>query len=175
MSPKLRALCWLVAVIVPLDQLTKYWVATHVPYGGAIEVIDGFFRITHARNPGAALGLAQGAPIWLFIALTLVALVMIGSFFRKVADHDRLSATALGLIVSGALGNLIDRVWHREVIDFLQFDLKLFIFPDFNVADSAIVIGVALLLLDVVTQETEQSVAGARGAAGDADATRDAP
>jgi signal peptidase II len=175
MSPKLRTLCWLVAVIVPLDQLTKYWVAANVPYVGAIEVIQGFFRITHARNPGAALGLAQGAPIWVFIGLTLVALAMIGSFFRKIPAHDRLSAFALGLIVSGALGNLIDRVWHREVIDFLQFDLQLFIFPDFNVADSAIVIGVALLLLDVVTQETEQSVAGATGPARDADATRDAP
>jgi signal peptidase II len=175
MSPKLRTLCWLVAVIVPLDQLTKYWVAANVPYGGAIDVIDGFFRITHARNPGAALGLAQGAPIWVFIGLTLVALLMIGSFFRKIPAHDRLSAFALGLIVSGALGNLIDRVWHREVIDFLQFDLQLFIFPDFNVADSAIVIGVALLLLDVVTQETEQSVAGPPAPASDADASRDAP
>jgi signal peptidase II len=159
-SPKLRTLLWLVAVIVPLDQLTKFWVSTNIAYGGHIQVIDGFFRITHARNPGAALGLAQGAPIWVFIGLTLVALLMIASFFRKVPPGDRLSAVALGLIVSGAIGNLIDRVWHREVIDFLQFDLQLFIFPDFNVADSAIVIGVALLLLDVVTQETEQSVAG---------------
>jgi signal peptidase II len=169
MSPKLRTLCWLVAVIVPLDQITKYVVAANIPYGSGIDVIDGFFRITHARNPGAALGLAQGAPIWVFIGLTLVALLMIGSFFRKVAPTDRLSAFALGLIVSGALGNQIDRVWHREVIDFLQFDLQLFVFPDFNVADSAIVIGVALLLLDVVTQETEQSVAGPP------DPSRDAP
>jgi signal peptidase II len=159
MTAKLRTLLWLVAIVVPLDQLTKQWVAASIPEGGYVDVIDGFFRITHARNPGAALGLAQGAPIWVFIALTLVALVMIGSFFRKIPAHDRLSAFALGLIVSGAIGNLIDRVWHHEVIDFLQFDLQLFIFPDFNVADSAIVIGVGLLLLDVVTQETEQSVA----------------
>jgi signal peptidase II len=163
MTPKLRTLLWLVAVVVPLDQLTKHWVSTNIPYGGHIQVIEGFFRITHARNPGAALGIAQNAPIWLFIALTIAALAMIGSFFRKVPAHDRFSAFALGLIVSGALGNLIDRVWHHEVIDFLQFDLQLFIFPDFNVADSAIVIGVALLLLDVVTQETERSVAGPPG------------
>jgi signal peptidase II len=160
MSPKLRTLLWLVVLIVPLDQLTKYWVSSNIAYGSYIQVIDGFFRITHARNPGAALGIAQGAPIWVFIGLTLVALAMIGSFFRKIAADDRLSAVALGLIVSGAIGNLIDRVLHQEVIDFLQFDLQLFIFPDFNVADSAIVIGVGLLLLDVVTQETEQSVGG---------------
>jgi signal peptidase II len=160
MSPKLRTLLWLVVLIVPLDQLTKYWVSSNIAYGSYVQVIDGFFKITHARNPGAALGIAQGAPIWVFIGLTLLALGMIASFFRKIADNDRLSAVALGLIVSGAIGNLIDRVWHQEVIDFLQFDLQLFIFPDFNVADSAIVIGVGLLLLDVVTQETEQSVSG---------------
>jgi len=169
MSPKLRTLVWLVALIVPLDQLTKYWVSSSIAHGGYIQVIDGFFKITHARNPGAALGIAQGAPIWVFIGLTLLALVMIASFFRKIAADDRLSAVALGLIVSGAIGNLIDRVLHQEVIDFLQFDLQLFIFPDFNVADSAIVIGVGLLLLDAVTQETERS------AAGTSDATRDAP
>jgi signal peptidase II len=169
MTPKLRTLLWLIAVIVPLDQLTKYWVSTSIAYGSYIQVIDGFFKITHARNPGAALGIAQDAPIWVFIALTLLALGMIASFFRKIAPDDRLSAVALGLIVAGAIGNLIDRVWHQEVIDFLQFDLQLFIFPDFNVADSAIVIGVGLLLLDALTQETEQS------AAGPPDPTRDAP
>ena len=76
---------------------------------------------------------------------------------RQVAPGDRLSASALGLIVSGALGNLIDRVARQEVVDFLQFDLGLFVFPDFNVADSAIVIGVGLLLLDVITSEAEES------------------
>jgi signal peptidase II len=160
MTPKLRTLVSLCLVVVPLDQLTKWWVSTNIPRSGAIDVIEGFFRITHARNPGAALGLAQDAPIWVFIALTLIALVLIASFFRRVAPDDRLSAFALGLIVAGALGNLIDRVWHREVIDFLQFNLQLFIFPDFNVADSAIVIGVGLLLLDVATQEAEEGVPG---------------
>jgi signal peptidase II len=88
-----------------------------------------------------------------------VALVMIGSFFRRIEPNDRLSAVSLGLIVSGALGNLIDRVARGgEVVDFLQFNLGLFVFPDFNVADSAIVIGVVLLLLDVVTHETEDGV-----------------
>jgi len=87
-----------------------------------------------------------------------VALGLIGSFFRQIDEHDRLSAFSLGLIVSGALGNLTDRVFRGEVIDFLQFDFGLFVFPDFNLADSAIVIGVGLLLLDVVTQESEESV-----------------
>jgi signal peptidase II len=161
MSPKLRTLLILVAVIVPLDQLTKYLVVTNVEHGGyavPFAALDGFFHITHSRNPGGALGLGQGVHVYFYVALTIVALGLIGSFFRRIEAGDRLSAVSLGLIVSGALGNLLDRVVRGEVIDWAQFNLGLFIFPDFNVADSAIVIGVALLLLDVVTQETEAGV-----------------
>jgi signal peptidase II len=171
MSPKLRTLLILIAIIVPLDQLTKYLVVTHVERGGYVvpfAALDGFFHITHSRNPGAALGLAQNVHVYFFVALTLVALALIGSFFRRIDAADRLSAVSLGLIVAGALGNLLDRVVRGEVIDFLQFNLGLFVFPDFNVADSAIVIGVALLLLDVVTQETEGSVSP-KGAPGERD------
>ncbi len=161
MTPKLRTLLILLAVIVPLDQLTKWLVETNIAAGSyvaPIAALEGFFRITHARNPGAVLGLAQGVHVYFFVVITCVALVLIASFFRRIEPGDRLSAVSLGLIVSGALGNLIDRVVRHEVVDFLQFDLGLFVFPDFNVADSAIVIGVALLLLDVVTHETEEGV-----------------
>jgi signal peptidase II len=162
MSPKVRTLLALVAVIVPLDQLTKWLVSSYIErgsYWAPFASLDGFFRITHARNPGAALGLAQGLPVFVFIVLVAVALIMIGSFFRRIEPHDRLSAVSLSLIVAGALGNLTDRIFRNgEVVDFLQFNLGLFIFPDFNVADMAISIGVALLLLDVVTHETEQGV-----------------
>jgi signal peptidase II len=157
-TPKLRTLLILVGVVLPLDQLTKLWVATHVSPVAPIQVIPGFFSITHARNPGAALGLLQNVPVLFFIGLTLLALGLIASFYRKVDPLDRLSATSLGLVLAGALGNLIDRVFRGEVVDFLQFDLGLFIFPDFNVADSAIVIGVGLLLLDIVASETEEGV-----------------
>jgi signal peptidase II len=162
MTPKIRTLLALVAVIVPLDQITKSLVSAGIErgsYWAPFASLEGFFRITHARNPGAALGLAQGMPVWVFIALAGVALVMIGSFFRRIEPHDRLSAVSLGLIVSGALGNLTDRIFRGgEVVDFLQFNLGLFIFPDFNVADAAISIGVVLLLLDAVTHETEEGV-----------------
>ncbi len=157
MSPKLRIVLILAAVVIPLDQGIKWWIAANVSPGNPIEVIPGFFSLTHARNPGAALGLFQNLHISVFIGLTTVALVLIWSFYRQIDAEDRLSATALGLIISGAIGNLIDRVVHQEVVDFLQFDLGLFVFPDFNVADSAIVIGVGLLLLDVLTSEAEES------------------
>ena len=158
MSPKLRSLLWVVGVVLPLDQVSKYWIAANVSPLDPVRVIPGFFSITHARNPGAALGLLQDVHVAFFIGLTLVALGLIVSFYRKVDPRDRLSATALGLVLAGALGNLIDRIRLGEVIDFLQFDLGLFIFPDFNIADSAIVVGVGLLMLDVVTSEAEESV-----------------
>jgi signal peptidase II len=163
MSPKLRTVLAILAVVVPLDQLTKWWVSENVSPYEPIAVIDGFFRITHARNPGGALGMFQDVPVYVFIVLTLVALWLVLSFYRRIPPGDLLSATALGLILSGALGNLIDRVRQGEVVDFLQFDLGLFVFPDFNVADSAIVIGVALLLIDVVALEAEH---GAREPSG---------
>ena len=166
MSPKLRIVLVLAAVLVPFDQLTKWWIANNVSPLAPIDVIPGFFRLTHARNPGAALGFFQEIPIAVFIALTLVALGLIWSFYRQVENDDRMSAAALGLIIAGALGNLIDRVVHQAVIDFLQFDLGLFIFPDFNVADSAIVIGVGLLLLDVLTAEAQESAAEPPGSEG---------
>ena len=158
MSAKLKIVLILVLVILPLDQLSKWWIAANVSPFAPIEVIPGFFRLTHARNPGAALGFFQNVHIGVFIALTVAALGLIWSFYRQVEDDDRLSAVSLGLIVSGAFGNLTDRVVHQEVVDFLQFDLGLFIFPDFNVADSAIVIGVGLLLLDTFTREAERAV-----------------
>ncbi len=128
MTPKLRTLLALIAVIVPLDQITKSLVSAYIERGSywvPIEMLDGFFRVTHARNPGGALGLAQGLPVIVFVVLALVALVMIGSFFRRIEPGDRLSAVSLGLIVSGAVGNLIDRILRGgEVVDFLQFDLR---------------------------------------------------
>lgn len=157
MTPKLRTLLAILAVVFPLDQLTKLWIAANVSPFEPLVLIEGFLQLTHARNPGMALGLFQNVPVIVFIALTLVALWLVLSFFRRIPAGDLLSATALGLILAGALGNLVDRALRGEVIDFIQFNLGLFIFPDFNVADSAIVIGVGLLLIDVVALEAEQA------------------
>ena len=153
MTQKLRIILIVGLVVTPLDYLTKIWVETHVPVGGWINVIDGFFRLTHARNSGAALGILPELPWWVFVVLTSIALGLVVSFYRQIGADDRLSASALGLILAGAIGNLIDRVFRHEVVDFLQFDLGLFIFPDFNVADSAICVGVALLMLDFIASE----------------------
>ncbi len=153
MSLKLRLAVLVFLIVYPLDQGTKQWVVSNLtPFNHwvPLESLEGFFRITHSRNPGAALGLFPGTPVAVFIGLTVLAIGLIVSFFRRIEPDDRISAVALGMILGGAIGNLSDRVFRGAVVDFLQFDLVLFTFPDFNVADSSIVVGVALLLRDLV-------------------------
>jgi signal peptidase II len=125
-----------------------------------VSVIDGFFYLTHVRNPGAAFSLFATAPeefrAPFFIVVTLIAIGLIISFLRKLSPGERLSAFALGLILGGAVGNLIDRLVHGEVIDFLHIRLWAgYSWPDFNLADSFIVVGVALLVLELFASEGE--------------------
>jgi signal peptidase II len=162
MSPKLRVGLGAFLVSLCLDLLSKYLVAAHLHYGDKKELIEGFFYLTHVRNPGAAFGLFATWPhearLILFVGISVVAIGIIISFFRKLAPGDRLSALALGFILGGALGNLVDRVRYREVVDFLHFRLwQGYSWPDFNLADSFIVVGVALLLLELLATEGERS------------------
>jgi signal peptidase II len=112
------------------------------------------------RNRGAAFSLFSEAPapvrLTLFIGITLVAIALIVSFYRRLAPGDRLSALSLGMILGGAVGNLIDRVARGEVVDFLHFRLwGGYEWPDFNLADSAIVVGVAFLVVELLATEGE--------------------
>lgn len=143
------------ALVVVLDQLTKLWIVYNIQPFDPLVLVPGFLKLTHARNPGMMLGLLPQVPVAVFVVFALVALGLLFHFFRQVAEQDRLSATALGLVIGGALGNLADRITRGAVVDFLQFDLGWFIWPDFNVADSAIVIGCALLVLDLAAAEAE--------------------
>ena len=148
------------AISLPLDLITKILVDRHLSYADRIPVIEGFFYLTHVRNPGAAFGLfADSDPqirLTLFIGVSIVALFIVFSFFRQLAPGDRLSALALGLILGGAVGNLIDRVTRGEVVDFLHFRLwRGYSWPDFNLADSFIVVGVGILVLELLASEGE--------------------
>jgi signal peptidase II len=172
MLPKLKVFLGALAVSLPLDQLSKYAVGQSLSFSDRIAVIDGFFYLTHVRNPGSAFGLFAGSPepyrSLFFIGITGVAMLMILSFYRRLAPGDRLSALALGLVLGGAAGNLIDRVRLGEVVDFLHFRLfRGYAWPDFNLADSFIVVGVALLILELLATEGERRVGpagdGARG------------
>ena len=166
MAPKLRVALAAFFVSLGLDWFTKRLVVDHLAFSDKVEVIEGFFYLTHVRNPGAAFGFFADAPerlrLWFFVGISLLALGIVVSFFRKLAPGDRLSALALGLISGGAVGNLINRVEApHEVIDFLHFKLwQGYSWPDFNLADSFIVVGVGLLVLELLASEGE-SRAGA--------------
>ena len=160
MTAKLRVGILALIVSYPLDQLTKLLISNNLAYADRIPVVEGFFYLTHVRNPGAAFGLfADGdATIRLafFISVSIAAIFIIISFFRQLAPGDRLSALALGLILGGATGNLTDRIFRGEVVDFLHFRLwGGYSWPDFNLADSFIVVGVAILILELLASEGE--------------------
>ncbi len=159
MTPKLQVFLALFGIALTLDQGSKQWVVETLFFGAKQPVIDGFFYLTHVRNPGAAFSMLADMPEPMrkifFPGVTLIAIGMILSFFRKLAPGDRLSGVALGCILGGALGNLIDRLRYGEVIDFLHLEFRSYAFPDFNFADSFIVIGVGLLILELFTTESE--------------------
>lgn len=140
---------FLIALIVFLiDQGTKYLIATGLTIGEQIPVIGNFFLITSHRNTGAAFGILKDQR-WFFIAVTTVVVIGIIWYLLKVKkQQNKLLPTALSLVLGGAVGNFLDRAVSGEVVDFLQFNFGSYTFPIFNVADSCIVIGVALIILD---------------------------
>lgn len=143
------------AVIV-VDQITKWIIRTELPLYSRINVLP-FFDITHLRNTGAAFGMLRGLPeslrFPLFAIVLIVALFAVVIFLKKVAENDRVVVVSLGLILGGAIGNSIDRFRFGYVTDFLGFhwfgNLQ-YQWPPFNVADSAITIGVILILFDTL-------------------------
>lgn len=149
---KLAATVSLAVIVV--DQITKWIIRTEIPLYTRINVLP-FFDITHLRNTGAAFGILRGLPealrFPLFALVLIIALLAILIFLRRVAENDRLLVISLGLVLGGAIGNSIDRFKFGYVTDFLGFhwfgNLQ-YQWPPFNVADSAITIGVILILFD---------------------------
>ena len=158
---KFRAAHYLLAaLIVLLDQATKAMVAARVPLNvGWIDVIPGFFAITHVQNRGAAFSMfADGstpATVALLIGFSSIAMLVIGYFLWKVGNAVTLTSVSLTLVLGGAVGNLWDRIQHGRVTDFLHFYVGKYSWPDFNVADSAIVVGAMLLILEIVFTGSE--------------------
>ncbi len=150
-----RTLYLLIAVIVVLlDRWTKYVVARRIGLYQHIQVIPGFFRLTHTENTGAAFSLfADSIAPWktgMLIAFSVIALVVVSVLLWKNNHAHVLTGVALSLIMGGAIGNLWDRVTSGRVVDFLLFYVKRYQWPVFNLADSAIVVGAALLVLEIV-------------------------
>jgi signal peptidase II len=144
-------------IVIIFDQWTKEIVLARFHFGETIPVIRGFFDLTHIRNTGAAFGiLATADPSFrvpFFFVMPVIALTVIALVFRKLPENDKLVSTALSLVVGGAIGNLVDRLRHGNVVDFLLFHWNYqWKYPAFNVADAAICIGVALLMVDLYHQ-----------------------
>ena len=139
--------------VFAIDRLTKWIIETRVSFYDSHVVIPGFFEIVHSQNQGAAFGLfAQSTSEWrsvLLIGFSIVALVTLIVMLWRTSRFDRKTSIALALILGGALGNVFDRVVREGgVTDFLLFYIGSYQWPAFNAADSAIVIGSGLLLLD---------------------------
>lgn len=136
---------FVVLFVVTFDQLSKYYVASHMSIGQSIPVVDEVFHFTYVLNPGAAFGIMKDQTILFIITAFLVVGVSI-YFFSSIANEHRLLRLGISLVVGGAVGNLIDRVKTGLVVDFFDFR----IWPVFNIADIAIVTGVGLIVLIVL-------------------------
>lgn len=149
---------WLSALVIVVDQITKRVVDGSMQLHQTIELAP-FFQLTYLRNQGAAFSFLAGAggwQRWFFIGLAALASVFIYFWVRKLERTQRPEAIAWALVLGGALGNLIDRILYGYVIDFLDVYYGGWHWPAFNVADSAITLGVALLLLDSFSPERKK-------------------
>ncbi|WP_078413413.1 signal peptidase II [Priestia abyssalis] len=140
-------LYYLIAVfVIALDQVTKWMVVKQMEIGESIEIIPNFLYITSHRNRGAAWGILQGQ-MWFFYIITAIVIIALVFYIQRLKREERMLGIALGLMLGGAIGNFIDRVWRKEVVDFINTYIFTYDFPIFNVADSALVIGVGLIFV----------------------------
>ncbi len=155
MRLKLTVLTVILAVVLALDLVTKSWALRALVFERG-ELFGGLVPLTLAFNKGAAFGISVGDDSrWLFVPITFVALGLLGILFKQAERGDWLRITAISLVVSGALGNLYDRLrWDRGVVDFIgPLDLGFWYFPIFNVADIAITCGAVMLAISFCMEE----------------------
>ena len=146
----------LLGTVVILDQITKALLVRALPLHDYVPLIDGFLSLSHVHNRGAAFGVLSDARLpyqpLLLSALSLAALLAIAYYFVRLPASARLPRVALALVLGGALGNLVDRIRLGYVVDFIHVYWRQHAWPDFNVADSAITVGVVLLILDILRE-----------------------
>lgn len=140
--------------LIALDQWTKWLVVKNMEIGESIPIIENFLYITSHRNRGAAWGILQGQ-MWFFYIITVIVIIGIVYYMGKYAKGKWLLGVSLSLMLGGAIGNFIDRVFRKEVVDFINTYIFSYDFPIFNVADSALVVGVGLLMIVMFREERE--------------------
>lgn len=146
-----------VVLVVLLDQISKAMVLRMMPLFERIAVIPGFFNLTHVHNPGGAFGfLAQNGEAWrhwLFLGAAFFALGIILYFYHRTPKTLPWLAGSLAMIFGGAVGNLIDRIRFGEVVDFLDVYIASYHWPTFNVADSAVSVGIGIFILHIILKK----------------------
>jgi signal peptidase II len=150
------------ALVIVLDRVSKLWIEAHVKLGHAIVVIPRVFRITHVLNTGAAFSMFEGAssPLLvrnMLVGFSVLAVLVVVALLWKMGRTITITSVALSLILGGAIGNLYDRIAFQYVVDFLEVHIYHYHWPDFNVADSAIVVGACLLLLEMIWPRSTES------------------
>ena len=152
---------WLPMVIVLIDQITKAIVRSTLPLHSSVTVVPGFMDFTHVRNTGAAFGLLNAADFpFKTVVIAIVAaaaLVAVGMYAASLGHHQLVARVGLALIIGGAGGNLLDRIVAGSVVDFVDVYWRTYHFWAFNVADSAISVGVAVMILDMLQVGTHVS------------------
>jgi signal peptidase II len=155
---------WFVIVFVMslvLDQVTKLWARHSLRpiYPAVKTVIPGFFELRYSENPGAAFGLLRGVPgaHYLLFVFGIGAIIIVATYLRKASHGARRLGAELGLLAGGAVGNVIDRIVHSRVTDFIVWRLGKYEWPTFNIADAALVVGVIGLLFDMRPEDARSS------------------
>ena len=154
LATKYQKLAAVAGLVIVFDQISKAVIIKTLPLYRTVSIIPGFFSLTHINNPGGAFGFLAGADSgvrnFFFLAISLLALGMIFYFYKHTPKTHPLLASAYALIFGGALGNMIDRVRFGKVVDFFDFYIGSLHWPAFNIADSAITIGVAIFLFHLL-------------------------
>lgn len=151
---KRNKLLYLITLIVLIggDQFTKHLISSSMQLGQSQEIIDNLFYFTYAHNTGVAWGMLAGH-LWLFIVVALVSAVLMIVFFKRTRKEEILTRFGLVLTFAGMIGNLIDRMVLGYVRDFIDVIIFNYNFPIFNIADMAVVIGVALIIIEIIFEE----------------------
>ena len=144
------------SIVLMLDQFIKIIINHNMKLDTEIKVIPNFFSILYVKNTGAAFSILEDNTI-LLIIISAVFVVLLDRFIKQEKHFSKLSVIALGMIMGGIFGNLIDRIIHHGVIDYLSFTVLKYNFPIFNLADIGITIGVALYLLSMILERKKQS------------------
>ncbi|WP_108653051.1 signal peptidase II [Dongshaea marina] len=151
---------WLAALVLILDQLTKYWVSISIPYGFQGIELTPFLNLVYVFNPGAAFSFLadeSGWQRWLFTGFAIVIAIVLSVWLKRLPAKSRWLGIAIALIIGGALGNVIDRIHLGHVIDFIDFHLGGSHYPAFNLADSGICVGAVMLVLESIFNKKKES------------------